>query len=387
MDAMNVPTPEFMNEEAVRQFGGSVSRFLERHATPEKTAMWRSSGCVPTEVWKEAGRAGLLGVSIPEQYGGAGVGFEFEAALIEQLGRYNALNFSVPLHNAVVAPYIVDYGTEQQRQRYLPGAVTGDTILAIAMSEPGAGSDLQGMKTTAVRDGDHYVLNGQKTFISNGLLSSVVIVAAKTNPELGAKGLSLFICDTDTAGFERGRLLHKLGQEGRDTVELFFQDMRIPAENLLGEEGSGFSMMMEKLPQERLVIGWQAMSMIESALNCTVDYSHQRRAFGRTIFDFQNSQFKLAECLTQATVAKVFLYHCTEQLLSGGLDAATASMAKYWITEAQGRIIDECLQLHGGYGYMTEYPIAEMYKDARAYRIYGGTSEIMKLLIARSLKN
>ena len=385
MPALNVPKPPFMADEELEMFADSVARFLQDHAGEEQIAAWRENKAVPHALWKKAGEAGLLGVSLPSEYGGGGTDFRFEAIIMEQLGRFNALNFSIPLHSAVVAPYIAQYGTEAQKARYLPGATTGETILAIAMSEPGAGSDLQGMKTTARKDGDHYVINGQKTFISNGLLASVVIVAAKTDPQAGAKGISLFIVDADTAGFSRGRLLEKLGQDGRDTVELFFSDMRVPAENLLGGEGKGFAMLMDKLPQERLVIAWQAMAMIEAALETTITYVHERKMFGRTLFDFQNSQFKLAECKTEATVAKVFLYHCTEQLLAGTLDAATASMAKYWITEVQARVIDECLQLHGGYGYMAEYPISQMYKDARGYRIYGGANEIMKLLIARSI--
>jgi acyl-CoA dehydrogenase len=254
------------------------------------------------------------------------------------------------------------------------------------MTEPSAGSDLQGMRTTARREGDVYILNGQKTFISNGKQASLVIVAAKTDASAGARGISLFVVEPDkAAGFERGRLLHKLGQEGRDTTELFFHDMAVPVENRLGEEGRGFAMLMEKLPQERLVIAWQAMAMMESALELTVAYTRERKAFGKPLFDQQNTQFVLAGLKTQAATAKAFLYYCTEQLLAGTLDAATASMAKLAVTEAQGRVIDECLQLFGGYGYMLEYPIAEMYKDARGYRIYGGTSEIMKLLIARSL--
>ena len=324
-------------------------------------------------------------MTVPPEYGGAGADFRFEAVLIEQFAARNALNFAIPLHSAVILPYIVEYGTEAQKCRYLPSAVAGETIFAIAMTEPSAGSDLQGMKTTAVRDGDDFVINGQKTFISNGLLASTVIVAAKTNSSAGAKGISLFLVDTNTPGFERGPLLHKMGQEARDTVELFFSDMRIPGDALLGEEGEGFAMLMKNLPQERLVIAWQAVAMIEAALTATLGYVRERKAFGRQLLDFQNSQFKLAECKTEATIAKVFLHHCTERLLAGTLDAATASMAKYWITEAQGRIIDQCVQLHGGYGYMDEYPISQMYRDARGYRIYGGANEIMKLLIARSL--
>lgn len=368
-------------------FEDAADRFLDEHAGTEETARWRTEGAVSKEMWLKAGKAGLLGLSIPEEYGGAGVDFRYEALLIERLGLKHALNFALPLHNAVVAPYLVQYGSEEQKRRWLPGAVSGETILAVAMTEPSAGSDLQGMKTTARRDGDHYVINGQKTFISNGLHGSLIIVAAKTDASAGAKGISLFVVETEKVeGFTRGRLLDKLGQEGRDTAELFFSDMRVPAENLLGGvEGRGFPMLMEKLPQERMVIAWQAMGMIEAALEVTLAHVRERKAFGKAIIDFQNSQFKLAECKTQATIAKVFLYHCTEQLLAGKLDAATASMAKYWITEAQAKIIDECLQLFGGYGYMLEYPIAEMYKDARAYRIYGGANEIMKLLIARSL--
>ncbi|ABQ68358.1 acyl-CoA dehydrogenase domain protein [Rhizorhabdus wittichii RW1] len=388
MSAIDVARPAHMDSEELRMFEDSVSRFLAAHAGPDRTRHWREQGFVDRDTWRAAGEAGLLGLSVPVEYGGAGVDFTFDAVIMEQLGRHHALNFAIPLHNAVVAPYIVSYANEEQKRRWLPGVVTGETILAVAMSEPGAGSDLQAMKTSARREGDHYVINGQKTFISNGAHASLIIVAAKTDPEAGARGLSLFAVETDEVeGFTRGRLLDKIGQEGRDTAELFFSDMRVPVENRIGPEGGGFAMLMEKLPQERLVIAWQALAMMEAAIDHTIAYTAERRAFGRAVLDFQNSQFKLAECKTQATIARVFLDHCTQQLLAGTLDAATASMAKYWITEAQGKVIDECLQLFGGYGYMTEYPIAEMYKDARVFRIYGGTSEIMKLLIARSLRS
>jgi acyl-CoA dehydrogenase len=382
---LDVPRPDYMQDEALAMFEHAAGGFLDAHCGPDQLAAWREAGSTPPALWREAGKAGLLGMSIPEDYGGAGADFRFDVALIEQLGRRHALNFTIPLHSAVIAPYILQYGTEAQKRRHLPGAASGEEILAIAMSEPAAGSDLQGMKTTAVRDGDDWVINGQKTFISHGLIASTVIVAARTDPAAGAKGISLFLVDTRTPGFSRGRLLHKLGQGARDTVELFFSDMRVPAECLLGREGGGFAMLMEKLPQERLVIAWQAMAMIEAALDCTVDYARARRLFGRELMDFQNSQFRLAEAKTDATIAKVFLHHCTERLMAGTLDAATASMAKYWVTEAQARIVDQCLQLHGGYGYMDEYPISQMYRDARGYRIYGGSTEIMKLLIARSL--
>jgi acyl-CoA dehydrogenase len=386
--AFDLPRPAFMDTEELRAFERSADRFLDEVAGREQSAHWRAQGSVDREVWRRAGEAGLLGISVPEAYGGAGADFRYEAILTERLGIKHALNFALPLHNAVVAPYLIDYATDEQRHRWLPGVVSGETLLAVAMSEPAAGSDLQGIKSSARRVGDHYVINGQKTFISNGLHASLIVLAAKTDPSAGAKGVSLFAVETDRVeGFKRGRLLEKLGQEGRDTTELFFSDMRVPAENLLGGvEGRGFRMLMEKLPQERLVIAWQAMGMIEAALALTLDYVRERKAFGGTLFDLQNTQFKLAECKTLATVAKTFLYHCTERLLVKKLDAATASMAKLFVTEAQGKIIDECLQLFGGYGYMLEYPIAEMYKDARAYRIYGGANEVMKVLIARSLQ-
>lgn len=386
MSAIDLPRPSFMDSEELRMLEDVMDKFCAEHFTPEKSSRYRAQGYVDREVWMAAGASGLLGTSVPEEFGGAGLDFRYDALLMERLGVNDALNFAQPLHNTVVVPYIINYGTEEQKRKYLPGTVTGDFICAVAMTEPGAGSDLQGMRTTAVRDGDHFVINGQKTFISNGHHANLIVVAAKTDPSAGAKGISLFIVETDkTPGFERGKLLHKLGQEARDTAELFFADMRVPAENLLGGEGRGFAMLMTELPKERLVIAWQAIGMIESALEKTIAYTRDRKMFGKTLFDQQNTQFTLAECKTKATIGKAFLYHCTEQLLEKKLDAATASMAKLWISEAQGEIVDECLQLHGGYGYILEYPIAEMYKDARGFRIYGGASEIMKLLIARSL--
>ena len=376
-----------METEELSQFADTVNSFLDDHVTPAETARWRAEGSVSRDMWRRAGQAGLLGVSVPAEYGGAGADLRFELVIMECLARKHALNFAVPLHNAVVAPYLVKYATEEQKSRWLPGVVTGETLLAVAMTEPGAGSDLQGINTVARRDGDHYLINGQKTFISNGLHGSLLVLAAKTDPRAGAKGVSLFAIETEgLEGFSRGRLLDKLGQEGRDTAELFFSDVRVPAGNLLGGvEGQGFRMLMENLPQERLVIAGQAVGMINAALAATLAYVKERKAFGGAVFGFQNTQFKLAECATRARISKVFLDHCVEQHLAGTLDAATASMAKYWITEAQASVIDECLQLFGGYGYILDYPIANMYKDARAYRIYGGTTEIMKLMIARSL--
>jgi len=379
--------PDYMNIDELNIFADSVGHFLDENAPPNEIKRWSEEGSVGRALWEKAGAAGLLGVSVPEAYGGVGGDFRHEVVIMEQLAFKGAQSFVIPLHNATVAPYLIDYASEEQKKRWLPSVVSGETLLAVAMSEPGAGSDLQAMKTSARRDGDHYIINGQKTFISNGLHASLVVVAAKTDTGAGAKGITLFAVEVDKVeGFSRGRLLHKIGQAGRDTTELYFSDMRVPAANILGgQEGQGFRMLMEKLPQERMVIAWQSMAMAEAAIKHTIDYVKERKAFGKSVMDFQNTQFKLAECKTQATIGKVFLYHCTEKLMQKKLDAATASMAKYWVSEMQGRVIDECLQLYGGYGYMTEFPIAEMYKDARAARIYGGTNEIMKLLIARSL--
>jgi acyl-CoA dehydrogenase len=384
---LKVEKPAFMDVEELNIFEQSVGRFFDEYAPREETRRWRQQGAVDRELWRRAGAAGLLGVSVPEAYGGAGGDFRHEVVIMRELGLRSAAGFAIPLHNAVVAPYLYSYATEDQKQRWLPGAISGETVLAVAMTEPAAGSDLQGMKTAAVRDGNGYRIRGQKTFISNGLHASLIVVAAKTDASAGGRGVSLFVVETDKAeGFERGRLLEKMGQESRDTAELFFNDVWVPAENLLGEEeGRGFRMLMEKLPQERMVIAWQAMAMIESALTETLAYVKERSAFGKRLFEFQNTQFKLADCVAKATAAKVFMNHCTGLLLEGKLDAATASMAKLWVTEVQAEIVDECLQLYGGYGYMSEYPIADMYKDARGFRIYGGTSEIMKLIIARSL--
>ena len=386
MAGLPVAEPAFMATEELKLFEDSVSRFIERHAPHEDTERWRKQGFVDREFWRLAGEAGLLGVSIPEEYGGHGGDFRHEVILMRTLGLKGVNGFAVGLHNAVVAPYIYSYAPEPLKKAILPKATSGESILAVAMTEPGAGSDLQSMRTTAIRDGDGYRINGQKTFISNGYQCDVIVLACKTDQKAGAKGISLFVVETAKAkGFERGRLLEKLGQGSRDTAELFFRDMWVPAENMLGAEGQGFRLLMEKLPQERMVIAWQAMAMMEAAIQQTIDYTKQRAAFGKHVFDFQNTQFKLAECQTSATIAKVFMNYCTEQLLDGKLDPATASMAKYWLTETQGKVIDECLQLHGGYGYMNEYPIANMFRDARGYRIYGGTSEIMKLIISRSL--
>jgi acyl-CoA dehydrogenase len=387
MGVLNVEKPAFMAEEDIAIFEDAVGKFFDEHAPEHVVATWRKNHVVDREMWNKAGRAGLLGLSIPEEYGGAGGDYRHEAVLMEQLGLKGVDGFGISLHNAIVMPYILEYGTEEQKQRWLPRLATGELVGAIAMTEPGAGSDLQGIKTTAKLVGDQYVINGSKTFITNGQTANLIIVVVKTDAAAGARGTSLIIVETDGAeGFERGRNLDKLGHEAQDTSELFFNDVKVPTENLLGaDEGRGFFQLMGQLPQERLNIAVQGMATIERALELTIAYVKDRKAFGKAILDFQNTQFVLAECKTEATVARVFVNHCIEQHLAGKLDAATASMAKYWVSDLENKIVDRCLQLFGGYGFMNEYPIARMYRDSRVQRIYGGTNEIMKLLIARTL--
>jgi acyl-CoA dehydrogenase len=387
VSVLNVERPAFMADEDLVIFEDSVGRFFEEHAPPEAAARWREQGVVDRELWTKAGEAGLMGLSMPEEYGGSGGDYRHEVILMEQLVKKGVDGFGISLHNAIVAPYILHYGTEEQKKRWLPRLCSGELVSAIAMTEPGTGSDLQGITTTARLDGNHYLLNGQKTFITNGQTANLIVVVAKTDPAEGARGTSLLVVETDDApGFERGRNLHKLGMAAQDTSELFFNDVRIPTANLLGEgEGMGFFQLMGQLPQERLNIAVGGIAVIEQALELTLDYVKQRKAFGRKLLDFQNTQFKLAECKTEATIARVFVNHCIGLHLKGNLDAATASMAKYWVSDLENKIVDECLQLFGGYGYMDEYPISRMYRDSRVQRIYGGTNEIMKLLIARTL--
>jgi len=385
MTTLAVPEPAYITED-LRIFADGVAKFIAREAEPN-SERYIAQHAVDRSLWIKAGEAGLLCASMPEEYGGAGGSFVHEAVLIDALGRRGVDGWGIVLHNAIVAPYILHYGSEEQKKRWLPRLASGELIAAIAMTEPGTGSDLQGVKTSARHDGNHYVINGSKTFITNGGTANFVIVVAKTDPTKGSKGISLVCVETDEVeGFRRGRILDKIGQKAQDTAELFFDDVRVPTSNLIGmDEGMGFVQLMQQLPQERLIIALQALAVIERALAVTGDYVKQRKAFGKAIIDFQNTQFKLAECKTEATVAKVFCHYCMDLHLKGQLDATTASMAKLYLTEAQCRIVDECLQLHGGYGYMNEYPIARMYADSRVQKIYGGTNEIMKLLIARSL--
>ncbi len=378
-------SPSYVTED-IAIFRDASRKFLEQEIAPHMD-QWIEDGVIGREAWTKCGEAGLLCASMPEQYGGAGGTFAHEAVLIEEQEYAGISGFGMSLHNAIIAPYILRYGSEDQRRRWLPKLATGELIGAIAMTEPGTGSDLQAVKTTAKKDGNQYVVNGQKTFITNGQMANLIIVVAKTDSSQGAKGTSLVVVETDEVdGFRRGRNLEKVGMEAADTSELFFDEVRVPTANMLGEEeGRGFYQLMEQLPQERLIIGLQAISMIERAIKVTVDYTKERKAFGKSILDFQNTRFKLAEAKTEATVARMFIDRCVDLLLEDKLDATTAAMTKWWTTELQCKIVDECLQLHGGYGYMVEYPIARMFKDARVQKIYGGTNEIMKELISRTL--
>jgi long-chain-acyl-CoA dehydrogenase len=385
MDVLSLPRPSWMTEDLVL-LEEQARRFIATEYVPYLDR-WSEEGMYDREVWSKAGAAGLLCPAIPEEYGGAGGSFAHEAVINRELSLAGFDAFGAPLHSGIVAPYILHYGTDEQRRRWLPGLARGDLVGAIAMSEPGAGSDLQGVRTTARRSGNGYVLNGSKTFITNGQHANLIIVVAKTDASAGAKGVSLMVVETDNApGFRRGRKLKKLGLDSADTSELFFEDVKLPRESLLGTaEGQGFAQLMNDLPRERLIVTVHAQAMIERALALTIDYVKERQAFGKKIIEFQNTQFALAECKSEATIARVFHDHCIERYLNGALDTVTASMAKYWLTDLQGKIIDRCLQFFGGYGYMEEFPISRMYRDARVMRIYAGTNEIMKLLIARSL--
>jgi acyl-CoA dehydrogenase len=385
MEALNLPRPHWMTEDLVL-LEEQARRFIAAEYVPH-LERWHEQGMYEREVWTKAGEAGLLCATIPEEYGGAGGNFGHEAVINRELSLAGFDSFGAPLHSGIVAPYILHYGTEDQKKRWLPKLATGELVGAIAMTEPGTGSDLQGVRTSAKKSGNGYLLNGSKTFITNGQHANLIIVVAKTDPAAGAKGVSLMVVETDKVqGFRRGRKLKKLGQDAADTSELFFEDVQLPADSLLGtEEGQGFYQLMKELPQERLIVALNAVAMMERAVALAVDYVKQRKAFGKAILDFQNTQFVLAECKTEATVGRIFLDSCIERHVAGALDTVTASMAKYWLTDCQAKIIDRCLQLFGGYGYMDEYPISRMYRDARVLRIYAGTNEIMKLLIARSL--
>ncbi|MEM1189771.1 MAG: acyl-CoA dehydrogenase family protein [Pseudomonadota bacterium] len=376
--------PRTVFEEEHEQFRASVRRFLEAEVVPFHDE-WEKAGQVDRDLWRKAGAQGYLAPQVPEAFGGAAADFRYNAVIDEEVSRSGCTGLGWAVHSDIAVPYLVNYGSETQKERYLERCVSGDIVMAIAMTEPGTGSDLQSIRTTAIADGDDYIINGSKTFITNGQHADLVIVVCKTDPEAGASGTSLILVEADRTGFERGRNLDKVGMKAQDTSELFFNDLRVPRENLLGEEGQGFVYLMQELPQERLSIGIMAMAATRAVLDQTVDYVKERKAFGRPIATFQNTQFKLAEMDTELTAAEVFVDRCLELLVEGRLDTVTASKAKLLGSEVQCRLIDECVQLHGGYGYMWEYPVARAYADARVQRIYGGTSEVMKLIIGRSL--
>jgi acyl-CoA dehydrogenase len=366
-------------------FRDLVRSFIAKEITPHYD-QWERDGVVARDVWLAAGQAGLLGIEIDEKYGGGGSqDYRYYMILGEELARAGTPGPGFSVHNDIIGPYLQRLCTPEQCERWLPGYCSGEIITAIAMSEPGAGSDLQGMRTTAVRDGDHYVLNGQKIFISNGQLADLVIVAARTDPEAGYQGISLLAVERGMAGFERGRNLDKVGMHAQDTSELFFADVRVPAENLLGAEGGGFIAMMQNLPRERVAIGTAALAGAEKAFEETLEYCKQREAFGRPIGKFQHNRFVLAEMATELAVARAFTDRCVTEHIAGRLSTEEASMLKYWDTELCVRVVDRCVQLHGGYGYMREYPVARAYADGRAQTIFGGTTEIMKEIIGRGL--
>lgn len=367
-------------------FRESFRKFLDAHVAPNHD-QWAEQGVVDRTAWTEAGKQGFLGMAVPEEYGGGGVDdFRYNAVITEECarGQYSGLGFT--LHNDVIAPYLISLANEEQKKRWLPGFCSGEIITAIGMTEPGTGSDLQGIKTKAVRDGDEWVLNGAKTFITNGINADLVIVVAQTEPDKGAMGFSLFVVERGMPGFERGRNLDKLGLKAQDTAELSFTDVRVPAANLLGQEGMGFIQLMQNLPQERLSIAVMAAAAMQSCLDNTIQYVRDRKAFGKPIGAQQNTRFVLAELATKTTAVRVLIDKFIDDLNEGKLSAEDAAMAKWWSTEEQVDLIDRCLQLHGGYGYMREYPIAQAYLDARVQTIYGGTTEIMKEIIGRSLK-
>lgn len=366
-------------------FRDNARRFYREELEPN-IEQWENDGIIPREFWLKAGENGLLCCGIPEQYGGPGGDFYYNMISSEEIGyAIGGGSCSFALQSDITAYYLLNHASEALKQRWLPGMVSGEIISAIAMTEPGAGSDLQGTRATAVRDGDEYVINGQKTFITNGQHCDFVIVVCKTDPEKGSKGMSLIVVETDRPGFERGRNLDKIGQKAADTSEMFFADVRVPVSNLIGEAGKGFAYLMDELPRERLTVSYRAWAEAQRAFDVTVDYVKERKAFGKALFEFQNTAFKLAEIKTELTAGWAFLDQCLVKIVDGTLTAEQGAMIKLWTTEKEGRIVDDCLQLFGGYGYMREYPISRMYTDARIRRIYGGTSEIMKLFISRHI--
>lgn len=385
-EKMSTPRSPLAFTDAHALLRDNARRFFETECAPHQRT-WEEAGIAPRSIWKRAGELGFLCPRIDEEYGGAGADFLVSVILAEEQARSGAIAPMFSLHNDVVSPYLAAYGTDAQKHAFLPRMISGDVIGAVAMTEPSGGSDLKAMRTHARRDGNDYIISGQKTFISNGFCADLVILAAKTDRDGGARGISLFLIEPDKyPGFRRGRMLEKLGQKGSDTAELFFEDMRVPESALLGgAEGRGFGQLMDRLVEERLFAAVAAIGTIDRALSLTIQYVKDRRAFGQRVLDFQNTRFKLAEAKTEATVLRIFLDRCIGEFMASELDAATAAALKYWATEQQCAIVDDCLQLHGGYGYILDYPIARMWTDSRITKIYGGANEIMKDIIGRNL--
>lgn len=376
--------PQFMTDEHV-MFRDAVREFIKRDMEPYHE-QWEKDGIVSRDIWTKAGENGFLGMDVPEEFGGMGVDdYRYIAILTEEMNSAGMHGPGFTISNELVVPYLMEFANDEQKKRWLPGICSGELIGALAMTEPNAGSDLQAIQTTAIRDGDHYIVNGQKTFISNGILSDVVIVYCKTTPGEGAKGTSLLVLERGMEGFERGRNLEKIGLHAQDTAEIFFKDVRVPVENLLGEEGMGFKYLMHNLPQERLSIAVVSVAAAEGAFESTLAYCKERTAFGKPIGKFQNSRFKLAEIKSNIQVARVYLDHCIMLQTEGKLTAEEAAIAKWWTSDMAMKVINDCVQLHGGYGYMMEYPVAKFYVDNRVYPIWGGTNEIMKEIIGRRM--
>ncbi|MEE2716929.1 MAG: acyl-CoA dehydrogenase family protein [SAR324 cluster bacterium] len=381
---MQFGIPRTLYAEEHELFRETVARFLQKEVLPHYEE-WEDAGKTPRSIWRRAGEVGLLGTSIPEAYGGFGGDFLFDAIVIEELGRYGVAAPAWDMHAYIIAPILQKFCTEPQKQEWLPKMVSGEIILAIGLTEPGGGSDLKELRTSAVQEGDTFVVNGSKTFITNGHIADYVLLATKTDPSLGAKGVSLFMLDLTLPGVSRGRNLKKIGNKAQDTAELFFEDVRIPADHMVGSLNQGWEILMDGLVQERLVVAVRSAVLAEVAVDQTIEYTKTRKAFGQTVFDFQNTQFKLAEMSADVEAARPFVDRCIELHARGELSMNVAAKAKLWTTELADRVLDDCLQLHGGYGYMWEFPIARAWADARVHRIYAGTNEVMKYIISKNL--
>jgi acyl-CoA dehydrogenase len=365
-------------------FRDSVSKFIEAEVLPVYEE-WEDAGRTPREIWKRAGDIGILGTSIPEEYGGMGGDFLFDSIVLEELGRYGVAAPAWDMHSYIIAPFLIAFGTEEQKRKWLSKMASGDVISAIGLTEPGGGSDLRQIRTAAKRDGDNFVVNGAKTFITNGHIADYILLATKSDPEMGNKGISVFWVDLNSEGVRRGRNLKKIGNKAQDTAELFFDNVRVPQENLIGRENDGWTVLMHGLVQERLVVAVRSVVIAEAALDQTIAYTRERKAFNQTVFDFQNTKFELAKYAAEIEVARPFVDRCIELHAKGELSMNVAAKAKLWTTELADRVLDDCLQLHGGYGYMWDFPVARAWADARVHRIYAGTNEVMKHIISRDL--